>query len=673
MNRTFWLSLAFLTVLGSPAYGTVTILSFQPSIKPPRVIGTSIIWTATATDTGSGPLAFQFNVAPPGGTLAMARDFNTGTVNAGTWTSLPFVWAPTGTEGIYQVQVVIKDFRSGETASKTVPFGVKPLVTGTTPVVIKTANALVALFSAPSCPQGSAMRVSFQPFSGSTPATTTNYVACHPPYTMTFEIAGMYPNTIYQMFSQTNTAGRITNGPVLMFKSSALPSDVTFPSFQVLVPSGAQTDTADPVILRNFNQLGSSTIYADVATDLAGKIIWYYWPTPVQSIILTRPLSGGGIITIQNGPVWNLPSERLQLLRQIDLAGNIIRETNTGAIEQQLLALGARDAGPCASIPRPAPVGAGCLDSFHHDAIQTLPNGDVALFVNIEKILPPGAQGDTSGLPVDVLGDMIVIADSNWQVKWYFDAFQHASGAPQLDINRPATLGETCSKNEQGCPPMFLLGSGIAPLGKDWLHCNSLDYRPQDGDILLSCRNQDWVMKVDYQNGAGTGNILWRMGPCGDFTFDNINNDPWPWFSGQHDVGMENRGAGPLTMFDNGDTRVSPPSGAGSSSGCMPGVGSGNSRGMALTFDEATMTVTPVLSVDLGVFSTGSGSAQLLSNGNYYFLPAVVLVNLNTEDSYSMEVLPTPSSGTGAQVLNIQGPTGYRGWQMKSLYQPPTT
>ena len=287
--------------------------------------------------------------------------------------------------------------------------------------------------------------------------------------------------------------------------------------------------------------------------------------------------------------------------------------------------------------------------------------------------MPPGTQGDTSGLPVDVIGDMIVVLDTNWQVVWYFDTFQHDSGSPQLDINRAAVLGETCAANGQGCPPVSLLGHGVASSAKDWLHGNSLYYWPQDGDIIWSSRNQDWVMKIDYNNGAGTGNILWRMGACGDFTFNNTYNDSWPWFSAQHDVGFENGGSGPLTVFDNGSTRVSPLSGPGSSTGCMPGLGSGNSRGMAVTVNESGMQVSPVLSVDLGVYSASGGSAQLLFDNNYFFMPAVVLVNLSTEDSYFIQIFPTAGTDTGKQVLNIQGPQGYRGWQMSSMYNPPIT
>jgi hypothetical protein len=125
----------------------------------------------------------------------LVKDFNVGTLKSGIWTSQPFVWVPTDLEGIYGIQVVIKDFTTGETAKQTSLYTVSPLVTGSAPVAVKTANPLVALFSAPSCAAGSTMRASFQEQSNKTPATLTGWSSCHPPSTMTFEIAGMYPTT----------------------------------------------------------------------------------------------------------------------------------------------------------------------------------------------------------------------------------------------------------------------------------------------------------------------------------------------------------------------------------------------------------------------------------------------------------------------------------------------
>jgi hypothetical protein len=664
-----------LAVLCAPSLATVQILSLTPSLKSPQLLGTPVTWTVTATDSNPGPLTFQFNAALPAQSLALVKDFNVGTLAAGAWTSQPFVWVPTMVEGTYKIQVVIKDFASGETTSKTASFQVTPLATGSTPVVVATANPLVALFSAPSCPAGSSMAVRFQPTSRSAPAVTTLFSKCHPPTTMNFEIAGMYPSTEYQMVAETDTAGTFTAGTPVSFKTGALPRSITFPSYTVKTPAGAQTDTAEWVILQNVLEFGA-TVFPIVATDLSGNIIWYY--NPNQSIFLTRPLQNGTMLTIQAGPSWDPALTQLQLLDQIDFAGNIVKQTNIGVLSQQLVPMGATDAALCNTITAvPPPIGAACIDGFHHDAIQTLPNGDTAVLVAIERIFPPGTQGDTTGLPVDIVGDMIVVLNSSWQVIWYFDTFQHATGAPQLDITRPAVLGETCSAGAStDCPPLSLLTSGISPLAKDWLHANALYYWPQDEDIVFSSRNQDWVMKIDYNNGVqsgglGTGNILWRMGPCGDFTFNNIDNDPWPWFSHQHEPGIENSGAGPLTVFDNGNTRYSKP---GASTGCMPGLGTGDSRGMSLTVDESTLTVTPVLSVDLGVQALGDGSAQLLSNGNYSFLASFVfLLSARNYVSYPIEILPTPGTLTGTQVLNILAPLTYRIWRMPSMYAPPIT
>ena len=76
----------------------------------------------------------------------------------------------------------------------------------------------------------------------------------------------------------------------------------------------------------------------------------------------------------------------------------------------------------------------------------------------------------------------------------------------------------------------------------DWLHANSIQYLASDGDFLMSLRDQDWVVKIDYSDGSGTGNILWRLGNQGDFSIPNCPPpysapacpSNYPWFSAQH-------------------------------------------------------------------------------------------------------------------------------------------
>jgi len=683
-TRTLLFLIGLFAALPAPAFAQVGV-SLKATPASPQPIGKRITFTATATDTGTGPVAFQFRIQGAG-TITMVKDFLPGTLSGSTWTS-SFVWVPTGIEDAYKIGVVAKDFATGRGDVRTIHYRVKPLATGSTPVVEKTTNPLVALFSAPSCPAGDLMQVVFQEESGKVPATVTNAVECD--QGTTFEIAGMYPSTAYNMYAQTISRG-ITNSPTVTFKTGALPTaTVPFPTFTAV--TNAPAGDPNPVILHNFITYGTGMIYPDVATDLAGKIIWYYYANDAtHSDVLARPLHGGGNLTLQDDLAWDPTVTQGQYLRQVDLAGNIVRETNMGAIQQELTVMGAADGGSCTGITDPT-VGTACVGSFHHDAIQTLPNGYLAALLDIERIYPAGTQGDTSGLPVDIIGDMIVVLNANWQVVWYWDSFDpnnNYQGYPQLPVSQTAPLGETCGTSSQGCPPVFLLGPNIAPMAHDWLRANSLCYwpAPEDGnttggDIIFSSRHQDRIYKIDYQDGAGTGNILWQMGPPDDgllqpsnFTFANIYNDPWYWFSHQHEVGMENGGAGPMTLFDNGDTRISAaPLGLGAA--CSPY--DCDSRGMALTVDESNMTVTPVVSFDLGAYSTSMGSAQLLSNGNYFFTnPMVFVLAKDGTFAYGEEIDPTnpaPQTGPADVVMDVSGPQQYRGWQMPSLYAPPTT
>jgi hypothetical protein len=689
-NSVGWFAIAALAALSAPAYATVHLVSMKPTLGSPQPIGSTIGWTVAATDSNPGPLTFQFNVAPPRGKLTTARNFNAGTLSGGTWTSQAFEWALTGLDGTYQVEVVVKDFTSGESATKTVSFVVTSPVTGANPVVQTTQNPLVALFTAPSCTAGSTISVFFEPQSGQphsgAPATNTNWIPCQPPSPISFEIAGMYPDTSYTLYAQVSTAGKITNGPSVSFTTGAIPAGIPIPKFDVVLPD----DPGDPnqVLFHGLFDVRENLQYPVVATDLSGNIIWYNYPTDETHKSMPTRVFPNGFLAIQYGPAWNPETQTYQVLRQFDWAGNLIRETNIGILQQQLLAMGNPDAQPCNTIPSPPPVGSVCLGIFHHDAIETLPNGYTAVIVDVEKIFPAGTQGDTTGLPVDVIGDMVVVLDQNWNAVWYWDAFDPLNGGqgyPQLPVTRTAVLDETC---EEGCLIEFLVGPGVSPNAQDWLHCNSLYYWPHDGaappsqapgDIIVSSRDQDWVMKLDYQDGGGSGNIEWRMGPSGDFNFVNTYNDPWPWFSHQHEAAIENNGTGVFDLLDNGNTRRSPPTGPGSSTGGVPGLGTGcipldecASRGMAMTLDEIALQVNPVISANLGYYSDAMGSAQLLTDGNYFFVAAIV-VDGSVDTGYDIQILPTPGTDTGTEVMEISGPATYRTFLMPSLYSPPIT
>ena len=147
-----------------------------------------------------------------------------------------------------------------------------------------------------------------------------------------------------------------------------------------------------------------------------------------------------------------------------------------------------------------------CVSGFHHDAIL-LPNGHVLAIAGLERMMPAGTQGSKG--PVDVLGDIVVELDDQFQVAGMWNNFDH------LDINRESLQDAKCKEGRGGggCPPIFL-----AAEANGWTHSNSLNYIPSTGDFLVSMPEQDWVIKVDYKNGKGSGKVLWRLGKDGDFT-----------------------------------------------------------------------------------------------------------------------------------------------------------
>ena len=77
------------------------------------------------------------------------------------------------------------------------------------------------------------------------------------------------------------------------------------------------------------------------------------------------------------------------------------------------------------------------------------------------------------------------------------------------------------------------------------------------------------MLKIDYENGAGTGNILWRLGEGGDFVLQGAT-DPTDWFYAQHYAeftSANTTGIFSPKLFDNGDDRMVP---AGTICGPLP-------------------------------------------------------------------------------------------------------
>ena len=438
-------------------------------------------------------------------------------------------------------------------------------------------------------------------------------------------VAGMRASTTYHMLPSVQCASGTLTGQDLTFQTGALPS-IPVPQMTVTRPSPSTSSPENPGIeLIHVVAPGQNKIQAYV-TDRDANPIWYYdvgsasgnYPFAVKllpngHVILSIDSSSNGSISSGNST-----------LREIDLAGNTIREMDTAALDQKTQAAG-YDFTP----------------TFYHHDVLPLDNGHVIVLVNTLKDFT-----DLTGLPgtIHVLGDALIDLDSNWNPVWSWNGFDH------LDVNRH----------------LFGLPAGSDVL--DWTHGNGLAYSASDGNLLLSMRHQSWVLKIDYNNGTGTGNILWRLGYQGDFalTVGGVpTTDPSEWFSFQHFPSIVSQTGSQTTVaiWDNGDSRVVNTGGGECGPPPSPAC---YSRSTIFEVDESAMVADLLWDTLPGYFSIWGGSINQLANQNVEF-------DINSPQtpttiaSEVQEVTQTSSPQIVWQMV-FSDSNAYRAYRVPSLY-----
>ena len=169
--------------------------------------------------------------------------------------------------------------------------------------------------------------------------------------------------------------------------------------------------------------------------------------------------------------------------------------------------------------------------SFHHEVIQ-LANGNFLALGNSFGDVDYSALDPEIG-EQHVAGDYLVEVNPAGEIVWTWDAFGH------LDPQR--ILAEFNTGLEYINPE-----TGQA--GYDWTHDNGMVHSAEDDVILLSMRHQDWIVAIDHQSG----DLLWRLGPDGDFELDEGR-----WFHHQHSPQWQADGT--LLLYDNGlDLSIEP-------------------------------------------------------------------------------------------------------------------
>jgi arylsulfate sulfotransferase len=388
-------------------------------------------------------------------------------------------------------------------------------------------------------------------------------------------VAGMLGQTQYHMRGQIVLDDGATFTDVDRTCKTGTPP--TTSPMQISTPAGASPQPG----IELWNTVLPSTDTEAAATDLKGKVIWTYTFThqPVDLIQGFQLLPNGDfLMTISYLPSITLSSTAglIDEVREIDLAGNTVRDLTVDQLNQKLAASNLRDAQGNTYKIR----------SFHHDVLA-LANGHWVILADYAKNYTnlPGHPGT-----IPVLGDAIVDVDQHFNPDWVWNAFDH------LDINRQ---------------PMNF---------PDWTHGNALLYSSDDHNLLFSMRHQNWIIKIEFLDGLGSGKVMWRLGEGGDFKLVG-GVDPTDWFYAQHGMGyfsQNTTGVFRIGMMDNGNDRIFADGQQAQCKQFQPNPPSCYSTVPVLEINENNMTATLITHYvpPASYYSFFGGNADLLPNGD---------------------------------------------------------
>jgi arylsulfate sulfotransferase len=387
-------------------------------------------------------------------------------------------------------------------------------------------------------------------------------------------VAGMLGQTQYHMRAQVT----LNDGATYNDTDHTCMTGVPPPTSAISVsPSSGATPQPGIEMWNTLLPAGDTQAFA---SDLNGNVIWTYtYPHTTADIIQGIQLLPNGNLLMVVSYLSSLTKAQnpgvINEVREVDLAGNTVNSLSMDTLNQKLAAGNFLDAQGNPYL----------LGSFHHDVLP-LPNGHLVVLATITRKFNnlSGTTGTTS-----VIGDALVDVDQNFNPDWAWNTFDH------LDINRR---------------PMNF---------PDWTHSNGMLYSSDDHNLLLSMRHQNWIIKINFLDGKGSGDVMWHLGEGGDFKLTGAT-DPTDWFYAQHGMSYftpNTTGVFRIGLMDNGNDRIFP-TGQVLCLPYRPTTAQCYSTMPLLELNETNMTATMITHYMQSPvnFSFFGGNAELLSNND---------------------------------------------------------
>ena len=385
------------------------------------------------------------------------------------------------------------------------------------------------------------MHVEFQPQGSDQPWSSTAELPIVPGESTNVFVAGMLPDTTYLMRHVLNDG---TTSAPLTFTTGPLPTNVTFPTFSVQQAPTPGTGLTQDIVFHVGVSGPNGTVDRGDGPDGQHRLVLR---PGGQRVPQHRPEPRAG----RDGPPARPQQDRetgASELREVDLAGDTLRETNIDAVNAQLAALG-----------RPS------ITDFNHDVQR----------------LPQRGHGGAGQEP----------EDHQDQRQTHSVRGRHG---PRPGPRLPGGVGLGPLRLAERPPPPH---AGLRP--RQWTHANSIAWSPADGNLIVSMRSMDWVIKINYANGTGDGT---SSGGWGGAAISGSGPRTHPRGSRTSTTRYINDTT--LVLFDNGNGRRRETRGR-------------RAAGRELVLDEKRRVARLVVNADLGTYAPFTGSAQKLPNGNF--------------------------------------------------------